>query len=399
MALIKCVECGKDISDTVKSCPHCGMKVKKVKDNQDSGSKNKKIIIIVVSVVLVLVIGLLWYYFNYVKEDRVLQSNYRDESVKQVMVITDYINIREEEDVNSNLLGKVYKDEIYTVLDENIDSKYHWIYIETMNGIRGYISGDSAYVSMLDVKTSDDNSDDTSSSKDGNTNTNTNTGSGNTNSKPSGNKPSTSKPNNSNNNSSSTNTGNNNNNNNNSNNNNSNNNNNNTGSGSTSTEPVLKACLKTCDDGYELKNEDSVDCYCEKKKVTYVKKNQVVYDKDGVKITVKGLNYETKRGDKVALELFIENSSSVDKTIQPRSVYSYVNGYRMAHLTFSTVLLPNTRSNASLEWFKDGSYGLDQYNIETISKIQVEFSIIDWDGKGVPSSNKRVYSGNINLSF
>lgn len=114
---------------------------------------------------------------------------------------------------------------------------------------------------------------------------------------------------------------------------------------------------------------------------------------------MKGLNYETKRGDKVALELFIENSSSVDKTIQPRSVYSYVNGYRMAHLTFSTVLLPNTRSNASLEWFKDGSYGLDQYNIETISKIQVEFSIIDWDGKGVPSSNKRVYSGNINLSF
>ena len=55
MALIKCVECGKDISDTVKSCPHCGMKVKKVKDNQDSGSKNKKIIIIVVSVVLVLI--------------------------------------------------------------------------------------------------------------------------------------------------------------------------------------------------------------------------------------------------------------------------------------------------------------------------------------------------------
>ena len=379
MALIKCVECGKDISDTVKSCPHCGMKVKRVKDNQDSGSKNKKIIIIVVSVVLVLVIGLLWYYFNYVKEDRVLQSNYRDESVKQVMVITDYINIREEEDVNSKLLGKVYKDEIYTVLDENTDSKYHWIYIETENGIKGYISGDSAYVSMLDVKTSDD----TSSSKDGNTNTNT--GSGNTNSKPSSNKPSTSKPNNSNNNNSSNNTG--------------NNNNNNNGSGSTSTEPVLKACLKTCDDGYELKNGDSVDCYCEKKKVTYVKKNQVVYDKDGVKITVKGLNYETKRGDKVALELFIENSSSVDKTIQPRSVYSYVNGYRMAHLTFSTVLLPNTSSNASLEWFKDGSYGLDQYNIETINKIQVEFSIIDWDGKGVPSSNKKVYSGNINLSF
>jgi zinc-ribbon domain len=31
MALIKCVECGEEISDTAKSCPKCGAKVPKAK--------------------------------------------------------------------------------------------------------------------------------------------------------------------------------------------------------------------------------------------------------------------------------------------------------------------------------------------------------------------------------
>lgn len=29
MALIKCVECGKEISDTLKTCPNCGIEIKK----------------------------------------------------------------------------------------------------------------------------------------------------------------------------------------------------------------------------------------------------------------------------------------------------------------------------------------------------------------------------------
>lgn len=32
MALIKCPECGKEISDTVEQCPHCGYSLKKKKD-------------------------------------------------------------------------------------------------------------------------------------------------------------------------------------------------------------------------------------------------------------------------------------------------------------------------------------------------------------------------------
>lgn len=53
MALIKCPECDKEISDTVKKCPNCGYNLKS-KENK----KNKKIIFIVVAVILlVAVIG------------------------------------------------------------------------------------------------------------------------------------------------------------------------------------------------------------------------------------------------------------------------------------------------------------------------------------------------------
>mgnify|MGYP002537940794 CR=1 FL=1 len=54
MALVKCKECGKSISDTARTCPHCGIKTevetcpecgKKVKQNDDFCSNwisNKK---------------------------------------------------------------------------------------------------------------------------------------------------------------------------------------------------------------------------------------------------------------------------------------------------------------------------------------------------------------------
>ena len=40
MALIKCPECGKDVSDTCDQCIHCGFKLKKV--NNDYLSKNEE---------------------------------------------------------------------------------------------------------------------------------------------------------------------------------------------------------------------------------------------------------------------------------------------------------------------------------------------------------------------
>ena len=55
MALIKCPECGKQISDTVRVCPKCGYKRKR-----ESKINKKKLIIICSVLLLVLVVGLFW---------------------------------------------------------------------------------------------------------------------------------------------------------------------------------------------------------------------------------------------------------------------------------------------------------------------------------------------------
>ena len=62
MALIKCPECGKEISDTVKNCPNCGYR-KKTKIN------NKIFIIGVAIVALVLIIGII---FMFIKREQPL---------------------------------------------------------------------------------------------------------------------------------------------------------------------------------------------------------------------------------------------------------------------------------------------------------------------------------------
>ena len=42
VALIKCQECGKEISDTSKRCIHCGAKIKKVKLKKEKNKEVKK---------------------------------------------------------------------------------------------------------------------------------------------------------------------------------------------------------------------------------------------------------------------------------------------------------------------------------------------------------------------
>lgn len=56
MALIKCPECGKEISDTAKVCPHCGYKQKKL-----DIAKHKKISTSILIIgMLLFVVAILW---------------------------------------------------------------------------------------------------------------------------------------------------------------------------------------------------------------------------------------------------------------------------------------------------------------------------------------------------
>lgn len=62
MALIKCKECNKKISDTAQTCPHCGFNIQKQKEEEQKKIFEKYtngcLLIIVIFILFLLIIGL-----------------------------------------------------------------------------------------------------------------------------------------------------------------------------------------------------------------------------------------------------------------------------------------------------------------------------------------------------
>lgn len=118
--------------------------------------KRKKIILIVILFIITIGLTGLLIYRNIDKEKEVIvQSNERDEYSEQFKVTNEYINIRTEADTKTEILGKVYKDEIYTILDTVEDEYYIWYLIKTNNDIEGYVAvqyEEESYVELLEVK-------------------------------------------------------------------------------------------------------------------------------------------------------------------------------------------------------------------------------------------------------
>ena len=288
------------------------------------------------------------------------QTNERDETVKQLEVITDYINIRSESSVNSTAIGKVYKGEIYTILEE-VGTDFDWYLIETNTGIRGYIagkSGEDVYVEVLlpaNEKTEENNN--TNNDKPNNNGTQNNTNQNNSNNTQQNNNAQSNNSQNDANQSDDT--------------------------SDDNYEPQLPACLITsCAEGEELKNPNSTDCYCEK--VSKVKPlNIVLYNKNGLTITATEFDPEFKSyGEAILLQ--VVNNSSEAKTVQPY-IYSYVND-KQVPISFSVSTLPGTSATNEI-LFLD-SY-LQRADITEINKVMFKLKVIDWDGEGWPSDKKR----------
>lgn len=82
MALIKCNECGKEMSDTVKKCPHCGYTNKYLKQDKVNNGKNfiKQHIKVISIIVIVLVVGVVVFtvYNKKIEQNRIqaeIQAN------------------------------------------------------------------------------------------------------------------------------------------------------------------------------------------------------------------------------------------------------------------------------------------------------------------------------------
>ena len=115
---------------------------KRIEKAYDKNNKKGKILNLVFGIfgVVALAVAIVFNLFP-VKE----QTNKINSSVKQIRIVKEYINIRENCTTTSNPVGRVYKDEVYTVLGE-IDKKdgygetVIWYNIRTSFGVEGCIA-------------------------------------------------------------------------------------------------------------------------------------------------------------------------------------------------------------------------------------------------------------------
>lgn len=124
--------------------------------------KKKKIILIIILFIIACVLGglLINKKLSNNMVDNVIQSNERNETLDQLEIINDEINIRQDADTKSEKLGKVVKGEIYTILETKEDNYYTWYKIKTNNNIEGFIAGKykpededvQEYIKILDKK-------------------------------------------------------------------------------------------------------------------------------------------------------------------------------------------------------------------------------------------------------
>lgn len=149
MSLIKCKECGKDISDTAKFCPECGFVYKKE-------HTVFKIIIINISVLfivclIILFIGFLPYLIDSISEKKALSDivgEYKiisssNESVnKSISITKENVKIT----CNNNHFPPEFEDGDYNVYIE--DKKYYVITTLSTLGIEEK-GNDSKYIFML----------------------------------------------------------------------------------------------------------------------------------------------------------------------------------------------------------------------------------------------------------
>lgn len=130
MALIKCPECKKEISNTAKKCPHCGFEMSKKKNNQKISFKkrissvvnliknNKKVtaIIIGIVIIMVLIIFSILYYESY-ESKRIAEKTveYLENEGFSCETVSSY-----------EWANEVYEEEVYICNKKNVTSSHEY---------------------------------------------------------------------------------------------------------------------------------------------------------------------------------------------------------------------------------------------------------------------------------
>ena len=155
MAMINCPECGKEISDSVESCPFCGYPIKnreaELQNNTNGESTKKKpfkktyLIIAVVAICLIAVLGVK--ISN--KKKLIAKQNSEVQEIKEYNQYVTYLN-----DVYSETLSGASTAEDVCVLVLNVwqDAIYH----DSSDQTSKYVTGASDFDEALDRVYADD---------------------------------------------------------------------------------------------------------------------------------------------------------------------------------------------------------------------------------------------------
>lgn len=111
MALIKCSECGKEISDTATICPNCGVKTESA---INKSQKTKSNIIITTCIIIIIAIIGISFYFIYASNPLNKLKN------EAISILNDYKN-DELSRIETKEKLEVIHDEASQKYDDNVD--------------------------------------------------------------------------------------------------------------------------------------------------------------------------------------------------------------------------------------------------------------------------------------
>lgn len=154
MALITCPECSQEISDKVKSCPHCGFPFNEESNETQKveiasvnlkmeAKKKKKLITVIVSIIVISAITFIGY-SSYSKQQAKKASEQYATNINLLM--GDMISSGAEAENLMHLTSKVWYNTIYEKFDSETDkyTRKNGYWASDFNNSLGYLFDDSS---------------------------------------------------------------------------------------------------------------------------------------------------------------------------------------------------------------------------------------------------------------
>ncbi len=147
--LVKCQECGKEISHEAKKCPNCGVTTKEAKDKKQKTKKN-----IIIAIVFILIFILLLGLIVYEKKSNDLYK-YSRQAIK---VLEDYldnkITYKEASQKIDSIHDIVYakSNEIKNTDDLSLKIKYNGLSIDLSSASLSLIKKDNSKINKIIIE-------------------------------------------------------------------------------------------------------------------------------------------------------------------------------------------------------------------------------------------------------